>query len=1661
MASVKTNFTIFLKITNKHSNKTVMEIITPASISTTLPPECKPNIIRENLISTIYDMLNSETEVIIIEGVQGIGKTTLLSQFTRQFEKTTLSIFIKSSSRFAYDSENLTKDLCDQIQAILPASHAGLNRQTPPSQLLRELSFELTRHANRNNKTYYFIIDGLLSIPEADVRERNAIMECLPFGSTRFKFIITGPSDELKSAFKSLPKSQSLRVIGFTTEESKEYLRDIIKDDNTLGVFHSMAKMNPGNLATIRRLITGGRKPEEIINQSPENPPDWFKLEWDSINKDDDFVLEILSILAFDKRQHSRESLAKLCGTSIDNIDHAIKNTPSISYSEKGVNYTCEVFRKFSESKLTYKKKETLDKIISKLLEEPESNETLSNLPSILNQAERHEELLSYLSPEHIGKLIDHGESWAPLHQKTSLGVNTAFNLERDTDLLRFSIQSSLIETLENAEPWRSEVEAHVALDNYEAAQKLVQHIATKEDRLHLLCVIAKSKKQKKSSIEPELIEQIKGLVKSINKATLGTRGIEIASELLFILPESAIELVQESSGGDLQADRVDMAFARLSLNALLNKDSANDQNETTRKQIRDKVKNPAIHKFMDTAALFFGGYTASGVILEVDKWEKPADKIFALKEWTMINRSKNDSIEVTKHAIAIILKTTEFTPDAKIYKELLAPIEHSTDVESIKHVIDRIDALKGAIESIGPTTEYVSLISLISIAEFKINKSHASNRLNELLEYINTITDKAAKLASYAILAMTIKKIEKTNDKLLLDEKVLQHLSTAIDEMLQSTADHYIAIKPALMPLSIFDSELALSTIDKINTKPRREDALLSLIEAIASTQPIAQSSRDIQRAYNKIDSVVNKAKATRRALKKFFKERKTIKQSIGEILFLKNWIKEIPNPEERCTAYFSLIDILIENKEYVNDLVLSKTMEDLNDSWNSIHSEWEKIDVGFTYATRIATYSKEKSALILNKTQEIKNDTIFDSNNVAASYIGCIRFCIRAFGGLIKLKSSTEDDRDAVLALIDAIPCHASRIHLYTELSFKFAKNDNLNELNHIVTRKIKPLIDSIGETNENTKWHAIMSSAPVLFTYHKASTLQMISTLPYPYRDSAYHEICTYVLQRKISTELYDNNHTSKIPLSYEEVLDCIDVLNCIEEDSMIYMHIESIAEAIKDKKSKINNAQVADVCKKLEDLIDKKLPSPGFIKHNGYKIISLAKLHASLGRKDFLKESKLLEDQADAILNIADKSFILATIASTYRPKDGANAIALLQRAKALCINIPLMEDRVHRFEYIAKTAIDFDAKLAKECLTLAWTNLSPVNNDSFNETRRNLIDFAHRLDPDLASTLASNSSEDHGRDLAKQEIKERVELLKLREKSNVEPLDVNSFLGDDKKLVEISTMMLSGLNSDRVQPIAFHKIRSLIVSSSKLHLSESDVVLSWIIENAISKYGNNKENSPKVRQLFESTKLSIELALKLAERIKSSNRSMTSTVGTKKGAQLIKPGERDSAIMKIESWITDAKDFIKITDPYFSLDDLEFVKTIRRANSSIPIIILTSKRNLMEKVTPPWDEAFQNHWRICLSDEDPGDVTFLVMGKGTHGDHPIHDRWWLSSSNGLRLGTSLNSYGTSRISEISSLSKPEVDEFLIEVDKLINARPYTLKDEKITKTTFSL
>ena len=152
---------------------------------------------------------------------------------------------------------------------------------------------------------------------------------------------------------------------------------------------------------------------------------------------------------------------------------------------------------------------------------------------------------------------------------------------------------------------------------------------------------------------------------------------------------------------------------------------------------------------------------------------------------------------------------------------------------------------------------------------------------------------------------------------------------------------------------------------------------------------------------------------------------------------------------------------------------------------------------------------------------------------------------------------------------------------------------------------------------------------------------------------------------------------------------------------------------------------------------------------------------------------------------------------------------------------------------------------------------------------------------------------------------------------------------------------------------------------------------------------------------------------------------------------------------------------DAKvvDRLRVCDPFMGPDEVtSILQMVLVSGRRVTVSFLTSRKH--QPPSENYEELYRREWRR-VSDQDPPDAQIVIAAVRPTGDSPIHDRWWLTANSGLRLGTSYNSIGISKDSEISYLRTDELNERELEITECLYGIKRIHKNAKIDYTSFSL
>lgn len=342
-------------------------------------------------------------------------------------------------------------------------------------------------------------------------------------------------------------------------------------------------------------------------------------------------------------------------------------------------------------------------------------------------------------------------------------------------------------------------------------------------------------------------------------------------------------------------------------------------------------------------------------------------------------------------------------------------------------------------------------------------------------------------------------------------------------------------------------------------------------------------------------------------------------------------------------------------------------------------------------------------------------------------------------------------------------------------------------------------------------------------------------------------------------------------------------------------------------------------------------------------------------------------------AQAIPNLADQAYVLSLNASAMQTREASRRKQLLETAKALIEQIPITLDKVERYQSFASRIQEIEPTLCKECLQLSMK--ATVGNESrdMHATRRQIIDLAYHVDQRFAESLVEMVDDDP----ARTRLKKRLEVLKLKKQMLTQMGSLSDLqVSAASAYAEAAWLLLGALHAGRIDTLHHEQIRLLLPIAANLSIQESYPIFAWFIENAKKRLAYRDEARRYLRPFYDAMLIATELSAKMAVRSRKElqqgkDRAIKAANGT---SHLVRSGERERALQFLKRWFENkVRDYLKICDPSFGLEDLEVLQLLRSVNPNCQVQILTSRRYQEDSgVAQPWGEAYSAYWRTHIA-----------------------------------------------------------------------------------------
>ena len=1592
------------------------------------------------------DKIFEKKQYMIIDGIDESGKTTISSDYTRY--KNSFSVFFSKFNKGEFNLDYILENLIPQI-----ANYLSLENE------IKDFSIETFRRLQNKlravrRETFYFVIDGLEH--SSNVIFVDEVLELVNLDVINFRFLFTDNNFITKrDIFKKLDFGIN-NVIGFGINEIKIYFKEFNLLDENIKIIHSFSNGIPSRLKIIKERL------QESNNFNSLEIADKFEnwLEQD-IEKDlskinqkkiEDYNLYI-ALISLSDGSFSLNDIAVGFDEELDKVKDLFSSLSRIfTIDNSNVSFTSNIYKEI------FKKKYSLlnDKIKSieiKINYEQPEIRYKTRLVEILFKDKNYSKILNVFEDNFIANAFSQIQNISQVNDLIDKVCKSSFYLNKNQDLFNYSVQGSIINDIENDIENENKILSLISLEEYDKAIVITDLLLSNKNKLLYYGKIAKYQKEKRKIIDDVLIDKIDLIFNTLELADYGNDLHEIVSDLISISSKYALSILNMGEG-DENVNINELLFAKLSLAVLNNSEEQNDSKFT---DVLSKIENDKTKQINSSLRLFIGKYSFERLNEEILNYKDPKERIKLYRLWLENSEDKdNITIVITNVVDEIINSDSNDIFNLEILSEISAHIYKIQNYESKFRIAERFKNLLGEVEDkglfINKTTFNLNLFNCYYNKD--INNQEAINILINLLEEINAYPDLLIKCEA---LMLTLEYIfEKVNYLGQIKTNVINSFDENFENLLLETSDQYTPFRKILKSISKTNFQFCEKLLNKLNTTDNRDKSRLYVIDQYLNQDYLKINIDSILNFKNSFHEVFFENVVDRMILVRFCDLK-----NLNEFFITK--LKQVClTPKNIISSYNKIyFKILLlktyynsnENKNYNKNISHLKKL--IKEELSAIQDSYKKNSFCQFIASRISLVDKgfAKEIFSENTTEDVM---LYNNLRYKITYL-----LIKNFEAIIKANKKQiaensiskihEEFFNNIIERIKEINDSEDSLKLFTRLGFICYLNNLENQAKEIYHN----VFESLNIIIKREPVYEYLNSLTYVYLYNQSFVISQSNILTNRVKEELYFDLCNFYLFKQNPYDLYDSKNCS-FDCNYTDISNCLISLENMTIDLNIYNIIEKISRLSNHKNLKLPTLQLNEITDKISNIIKTKLPDPSNISHEGYKVISKIRFQ-KLYKKYDLSDIK---NEIDSIKNISDKIFVKSALIEEFSSFKGQSLSKesifneILEDFKIITNNYEF----INRVNDLSEIMFKFpNNKRWKDLVSSAFDLSIKLENKTNSVKYQNrIIDTIYKLDDDLAKDLVSRGIDDSRKTISNL-IKIHYENLK-----DVNALSQKTEIINDNVNVEnyIKSLLdnLKDLNSNLVKAKKIIDLKSVLITASKLPLDKSIIMYDYYFKN-IASANYSKEELEKTLNTLNANIKSIfnsDLIINSIGKIKESKYiNISDSILHEDNNIIIKGTERNKAIEIFKNWIIEeSNEFLYIIDPYFNAKDVEFLYTIHKCDKNIEIKVLCCKYFEQEEVINEWKKITKDEIENC-------EIIFTYFR--SNSEQPIHDRYLISENSGLRLGTSINSIGSSnKFSEISKMSKQEVKKLLSEeINGFILGKKKEVNGEKLDRRTYNL
>lgn len=1617
-----------------------IHVTDPIDISSYRMSAVEHEVERDDLVSTI-ELAVSDPRVsfFFVEGEDGIGKSTLISQFVRRNKENCIALFVDPINAHACREDALFLDLLQQVSFFLNGEpYVGDFERSDLIRLLERLPYQLPKKSN----PIYFVLDGFESLPDHSRDILRKFIDIIPVSSPLVSMIISSNTNDLKHIVREKHRKE-LMVPLLSSQQLLQMLPDVTERE--IEELCSVFNRHPSTISTVRRLRESGLSISEILDACEGGSESLYECEWAENAGKVEKCKFTLALMAFSNNSLSIKDLGSMLGESEEIVRGHLNELTFIRVSDEHVAFSCNGVRQYCADQLKELEHKARVGLIAFNRSRDDNLQALTSIPHYLQQEGNNEEIVQQLSNDHLARVMRLGSSVSELGRQLSFGVQSARKMNSWPTLIKFGYAKSIFSAYEAGQVQRSEIKALLRQDDVKAAIDLAVSTQIIEDRLILLASIAKHLAAEGRDVDAVLRGRIEELFESVDTEHMGTEVmVELAVELFSVFPDYAIKLINDSDqSGDSGENRSDYLFLRFSIEMLQSEDGQFELLGEKIDSLTDRKR-----EFFSTISMFRKGTPAKSILRQLDSIDNlgVGERLLMLRNWIRAYPDESDTWSLIEAVHNLAISTSSYSVNAGFYLDMARCLP-SASTKQASEFRRRVAAQVEYLESVGPTLDYVDLN--LELARADGGDEEQGQKIKKLIEYIDHKVDDRS-IAACAFSKLHRFFIEEGKSQYL--GSVIQKKNECIAEVLSKSANHFDILKPTLAVETLIDVEKALSLAGQLNSAARRDEAICYVVEHACRNGP----SINVDILCQSIRKIIARRLQGRAFLKLIAGV--TSFESIGVSGYekLRKLRSVVLDPADRCMGDCSLI-ALARGHDAISEEKIKNLQNEIEEEWSAIDEVPDKIDVGFRIYNRLYDKDREFAEKIRRETVRIREEHLGHSSRVLRALQDTADLTTRALKALVLADADKPSDLENVLGIIESLHGYVAKARALSRLTCIFQLEGRDRDAAQIIEGKILPIIDAVSSREWLSK-QVLTWVFPVLYRYHTKIAEKRIEEYQ---NDTVFVEQLValsvrYVLTGQVIGDPFDPPGRFVPELTFKDIEDVLNLVELQQSDSETCHALIRIGDfCCKNRKShKMTQMQVNLIADRVRRIIEDYLEKSNYISHNGYAICARA-IEFEIRNEKGKAAWEGLVAECRRIDNDADRAFVLVEVAKRLPTKFRALQSELFNESSEIVDSLPSDLDRLDRYDFLASRAMRIDKKFAKDVVSRA-VQLSSANEvDGFEERRSHLIDTAYAIDEDFPATLLALTDKEPARLRSIAESVEEKKKEREREREFRCGESKEESFGFQPDYPRYAWRNVGKINGNSFSAKEIRDSFEFLAALEKYDFEDCYPLLSYYISSVSMKSKSVATAEEYIRPIFDSLLSTYALQLAVyaidAQRVPSSS-------GVGKSNVLVGAGEIDRASTFVHDWLIENEvSSVTIIDPYFTLEDLEFVGECidRDPNFQIRLLSSMQKYDELTRISDNnLDEIIYDYWRDNISSAAPPGIKFVFAGvKALNGGLPIHDRWWLTGTTGLRFGGSINGIGN-RISEISIINEDELINIESQVMGFVNETQREFNGERV-------